>query len=58
MLKDFIELCNDSYHSGKFSSLAKFKNFCHVPLHGPQSKAHDKIISFKDMFYQDVTAVC
>jgi hypothetical protein len=56
MLKDFIEPHHDTYLLGKFSSLAKFKKFCHVLIHGSQSKAHDKITSFKDVFYQDVTA--
>lgn len=58
MLKDFTELCNDTYLLGKLSSLTKFKKFCHVSLHDLQSKVHDKIISFKDVFYQAVTAVC
>lgn len=54
----FKGFCNDSYLLGNFSSLAKFKKFYHVLLHGPQSKTQDKMISFKDMSYQDVTAVC
>lgn len=48
----------DLYLLGNFFSIARFKKFCHVLLHDPQSKAQDKIISFKDMFYQDVAAVC
>lgn len=44
--------------SWEISPLAKFKKFCHVLLHSSQSKTQDKMISFKDMSYQDVTAVC
>lgn len=54
----FKGFCNGFISLGKFLLYSKVQKILSCSVTWIQSKAQDKIISFKDMFYQDVAAVC